>query len=285
MSVNSSSSSLYHCSEVKVLLVISSAYNVVKLLVLSPLSILVLHVGLQRWRQQRSFASTSHSDVFTYHTVAMELISALGIVIYSCGMYTEVMVLIELGLYPSAMVYPGQVCFHILTSVERYLAVVHPVTYLQLRQSRGVKIRNFSIACVWLLCLGWIIPIALSRPHVPTKWFFCLLTVSIVVMCFCSIRILCVLVRPRPGDVGGDGDQVDQSKQRAFHTVVSIMAVLSLWFAGNLTSLALDTSELLSNDVSCMLLAVSNILSLPSSCILPLLFLHRAGKRLCCLSP
>ncbi|KAK2863359.1 hypothetical protein Q5P01_002892 [Channa striata] len=148
MAANSSSSVSYllHCSDFTVGVVVISAFLFTKLSLLLPLSLLVLFLGVQRWRRQRSFATTSHSDIFTYNSAALELIYVLGVISYYCGKEFRVLELMTLGyLYFFSPVLPGETCFHILTCVERYLAVVHPVTYLTLRQSGGVRIRNISV--------------------------------------------------------------------------------------------------------------------------------------------
>ncbi|KAJ4945014.1 hypothetical protein JOQ06_013553 [Pogonophryne albipinna] len=54
----------------------------------------------------------------------------------------------------------GESLFHVLTCLERYLAVVRPIIYLRLRNVQGVRIRNISI----------------------------------------GLSVLCVLIRPGPGD-------------------------------------------------------------------------------------
>ncbi|XP_078020845.1 uncharacterized protein LOC144459911 [Epinephelus lanceolatus] len=225
MLVNASSSSMY-CMDVSAGLYISVTFNTTKIL-LPPLFILVLYLGHQRWRQQRSFSTTSHSDIFTYHMAAIELIYAFGGTVAFCGIYTEVSEVVIVGAYLSSMAFPGQTCFHLLTCVERYLAVVHPITYMGLRQSGGIKIRNISIGCVWLLSLVWS-AVTVHRNFLYVL-HFCLLVVSLVVVSFCSLRVLCVLLCPGPGEVGRDRKQVDQPKQRPFHTIAAITAVL--WFS------------------------------------------------------
>ncbi|KAJ4945170.1 hypothetical protein JOQ06_013706, partial [Pogonophryne albipinna] len=54
----------------------------------------------------------------------------------------------------------GESLFHVLTCLERYLAVVRPIIYLRLRNVQGVRIRNISI----------------------------------------GLSVLCVLIRPGPGN-------------------------------------------------------------------------------------
>ncbi|KAK2899527.1 hypothetical protein Q8A73_012656 [Channa argus] len=119
---------------------ISVSFTITNLFLHLPLSLFVLYLGVQRWRQQRSFATTSHSDVFTYHSAAMQLIFALGGAFYICGKYTNLSELIKFWYYATCNIVPGQMFFHILTCVERYLAVVHPIIYLGLR--------HISVLCV-----------------------------------------------------------------------------------------------------------------------------------------
>ncbi|CAJ1048238.1 hypothetical protein GBF38_004938 [Xyrichtys novacula] len=121
-----------------------------------PLLISVLYEGYRRWRKQHSGTTSgtaSHADVFTYHMVAMELISVCGSCFYCYGESSNHMVVFMVGMYLWFIIVPGQSLFHILTCVERYLAVVHPVTYLRLKQSGGVRIRNITIGCVWLISM------------------------------------------------------------------------------------------------------------------------------------
>ncbi len=289
MSVNSSYSSnssldseLFPCSNSIISSLISTAFNITKAVLILPLSILVLYLGLQRRRQQRSFTTTSHSDIFTYHAAAMELIWVLGSAFFFCGTSND---LPEMAIVTSclfSLTFCGETFFHLLTCVERYLAVVHPITYLGLRQSNGVRIRNISIGCVWLLSFVWSGITILDDITSTIISLFSLLVFSLVVVSFCSLSVLRVLIRPGPGEGGRDKERVDQSKHRAFFTMMAIMGVLCLWFGGVLVSYALGTSPLLSHSVGCVVRTSAFWLNLPSSLVSPLLYLHRAGKLSCC---
>ncbi|XP_044040236.1 uncharacterized protein LOC122870239 isoform X2 [Siniperca chuatsi] len=140
MSLNSSSpsnSSLgsvpLNCSSSNVSFLIGSAFIVTKAFLLIPLSILILYLGHQRWRRQHSFTTTSHSDIFTYHMAAIELIGGLGSAFFFCGSSVDLPQMVIAGYCLSFINFCGENFFHLLTCVERYLAVVHPVTYLGLR--------------------------------------------------------------------------------------------------------------------------------------------------------
>ncbi|KAK2863361.1 hypothetical protein Q5P01_002894 [Channa striata] len=287
MAANLSTSSFdnfHHCSSSTTANYIATAFDITQISLLLPLYLTVLYLGHQKWRQQRSFATTSHSDIFTYNLAAIELLYALGATFYYCTSYFGLSELTILWFSLCSIVIPGETCFHILTCVERYLAVVHPVTYLGLRRVGGVRIRNVSIGCVWLLCLGWMGIIAVYSPGFPFILYFIFLAFSLVVVSFCSLSVLCVLIRSGPGDMAGGRARVDQSKQRAFHTITAITAVLWLFFIGFLVCVALDSSNLLSYNIGCLVLFSANWITLPNSLVLPLLFLQRSGKLVCCRS-
>lgn len=134
---------------------INNAFNIINILLIFPLCILILCYCLQKWWQKHSTSSAatiSHSDLFTYHMVIIELIGVLGCILTCCGSYRYYTdSLFSVGNLLSSFTWTAQMFFHILTCLERYLAIVHPITYLSLRNERGIKMRNISIGCVWLL--------------------------------------------------------------------------------------------------------------------------------------
>ena len=243
---------------------------------LLPLFIFVLYVGYQRWRKQRSAATAamSHSDIITYHMAVLEIISVVGYLFYYCGAYTQTNSVMWVGKFIFFFSSTGQTLFHLLTCVERYLAVVHPVTYLGLRQGGGVRIRNVSIGCVWLLsfCTQAFSPRGISGDVILN---FTYLILSTVIVSFCSIYVLCVLIRPGPGEVGGHRQCVDQSKQRAFHTIMVILGALLMRFLCIITFITLYYTKVIRDSFTCLIGMLVAWFCLPSSLVLPLLFLHR----------
>lgn len=77
------------------------------------------------------------------------------------------------------------------------------------------------------------------------------LALSIVVVTFSSLSVLCVLIRPGPGEGGGQRRPADPSKKRAFLTIMIIFCTVWLWFAVLVVLVALDQSSLISEDVEC----------------------------------
>ncbi|KAM3590872.1 uncharacterized protein V6R79_017993 [Siganus canaliculatus] len=216
MADNSSSHNIYSlmqkCFNSTIGVVNITAFAVSSIVLILPLCIFIIYLGVQRWRQRRPGQTMSHSDVFTYHMVVMEITNMSGTITACCAVFTGafhmVMVSMDILIASSA----GQTYFHLLTCVDRYLAVVHPVTYLRLRTEKGARIRNIATGCIWFL----------SQP-------------------LCSLRSDSSSARRR-GRV--QAEAVDDSRK-------CVVSLSLLWFY------------------------------LPSSLILPLLYLQRAGKLAC----
>ncbi|CAJ1085807.1 hypothetical protein D5F01_LYC22916 [Xyrichtys novacula] len=173
-----------------------TAFSITSILLLFPLCMLIICLGLQQWRKRRSAsaAETSHSDIFTYHMVAMEMIGILGCGLYCCGVCLLEPWLVLFGVYFFTATSNGQIFFHILTCAERHLAVVHPILYRGLKQRGGVRIRNITI----------------------------------------GLSVLHTLKRPGPGDGGGNRARADKTKMKAFQTITIILGALLLRFGGHL---------------------------------------------------
>lgn len=221
MSLNSSSTNnssvqfvLFNCVSATRSLI--SAFNITRGFLFIPLSIFILYLGFQQWKQHRSFKASSHSDIFTYNQAFMQLIWGLGATLATLGIYINHTKTITDGNLFSSIVYFGEIFFQIITCLERYLAVVHPVTYRVLQKSHGVKIRNVGIVFSWLVSWIWACLITLYFYTIPVVPFLSFLMVSFLIILFCNISVLCALIRRGPGEGHRNKGQVDQIKQRAF---------------------------------------------------------------------
>ncbi|KAK2863418.1 hypothetical protein Q5P01_002951 [Channa striata] len=241
-----------------------------------PVSVFVLYLG---WKQRRllSGAAMTHSDFFTYSMAVIELIGVFVYASYYCGSYTRLPAMLLLGVFGWAFIWPAQTLFPILTCVEHYLAVVHPITYRGLRRGGGVRIRNIITGCIWLICFAWGAFWVLLYNHYYKRVIAAfMLILFLIVMVFCSLSVLRVLKHPRPGKVGSNKEQTDQSKRRAIRTILIIMGVLWFNFCGNVVTNIIRLSTELS--MRCIGEGLHFVVILPSSLVLPLLFLQRAGK-------
>ncbi|KAM3590227.1 uncharacterized protein V6R79_006140 [Siganus canaliculatus] len=281
MAANSSSSSvsvfseMLHCYNTTVartsILILTST----NLLILLPLYVFIICLLLQRWRRQRPGA-TSQTDVFTYNMVATELMGVFGSPLVCCGVFVQLPLVIMIGALHIEVNIGGQVLFHTLTCVERYLAVVHPITYRNLGTAKGIMIRNFSIACAWIVNFMWTTLLFVRNQMIIVTFSVFSIAFAFAAILFCSLSVLYALIRPVPGEGGGDKQRLDQSKLKAFCTIVSILGVLLPGFGCTIVIYSLYSS--LEQHARCGMLISVFWLSLPCSLLSPLLFLHRAGK-------
>lgn len=208
----------------------------------------------------------------------METVAVLGYTVSFVGIFGNNFQILYAGTFMVFFVWHGELFFHVLTSVEHYLAVVHPIVFMRLRNKRGIRFRNLVTGSVWLLSLAGMGFVSMGDFGVVLP--LCLLILSVITVSFCSLSVLRVLVRPGPGDQRENRDKVDPSKQRALHTMVAILAVLLLKFAWDALWLEMYSRR----DTSICLILVSDFwFTLPSSLVLPVLFLHRAGSSATCL--
>ncbi|KAI4798323.1 hypothetical protein KUCAC02_022128 [Chaenocephalus aceratus] len=205
--------------------------------------------------------------------VATELMNILGSCLSCCAAYTGFMIMTKLGMYLFLLNFSAQQYFHVLTCVERYLAVVHPIVFLKLRGNRAVRIRNVTIVCVWLLCFCSMAFLILPEDQIIAVSFFWS-SLFLFVVLFCSVSVVWVLIRPKPGV----GKRVDRTKVRALYSMVAILGVLVFRFGSNTIGLALYHSQNQVADEKCLALFCMIWMGLPGSLVLPLLYLHKAGK-------
>lgn len=142
MSVNATSNYLQDYIYYTAGTIMFTTITTLRIILLLPLCTFVLYLGHQQWKQQRSFTTASHADIFTYHMAAMELIFVMGVFLSFGGTCTNQSVIAAVGSIASLIPYFGEILFHVVTCVEHYLAVVHPIIYMGLRTPRGVRIRN-----------------------------------------------------------------------------------------------------------------------------------------------
>lgn len=206
----------------------------------------------------------------------MELFGVLGCIISCVGIYMKDLKVLALGLIPACLLLLGDAFFNVLTCVERYLAVVHPVIYLSSKSKRGIIIRNMCIGCGWLLSMLGMGLLMLENVFSIVDLY--LLISAIIIVSFCSFSVLCVLIRPAPGHQNGDKEKGDQLKKRAFYTIMAILGMLVLRFTLGVTRSIYFVSD--TNDY-CVVMVSSFWFYMPSSFVLPLLFLHRKGTFSC----
>lgn len=259
-----------------------TAFNIFNILVTLPLCVLVLFLGLRRCWQRPSGATMSHSDIFTYNMAMSELMGVFGNVLITCGVYTDLSPMTLVGITLSIYNLFGEMFFHFLTCVERYLAVVYPISYLSLRKEKWIRVRNITTGFLNLPCCILTSLFYVKDPLSIPIYLITILIFFFIAVSFCSLSVVCALIRPAQGKKWGIRQRVGQSKLRAFYTVIAILGALEFRCVGFIVASVLYDFSQSRMSKCCGLLFSTIWFCLPSSLVLPLLFLKRAGKLACC---
>ncbi|XP_019718769.1 uncharacterized protein LOC109511868 [Hippocampus comes] len=274
--MSSNSSDFIKCFQSGPLRIFSMCFNVFNLLTL-PLFFNVLYIAYRQTRRRRSAAAfpsssgpaVSHSDMFTFHMAAMDVIGALASLLRLYGLLANKYKVIAYAFYIFYFMWYGEVMFHSLTCLDRYLAAVHPITYMGLRQGWALKLRSVVIASVWLISS---ISTYLAYVQYSSIVAIVFLTLILIVIAFCSLSVLCVLIRKGPGSQSAS--RMDPNKRRAFKSILIILTVLLLRYTWSLTTSVYGVIVSF-NHVYCLFAVVELVAWVPGTLVLPVLFLYK----------
>ncbi|XP_055772300.1 P2Y purinoceptor 3-like, partial [Salvelinus fontinalis] len=176
------------------------------------------------WLIVTGAGGTMASDFFSLNLSVSEILYSLSnlmfIVHYNIQ---ENVALWSVGTFFAGFNLFGRPLFQCCICVERYLAVVHPVTFLKYKPLR------YRVGCcgvVWLMVLGsCFVNMFVNNQSAWWKFFgliFNLLSLS--AMLFCCLAVLWALKRPGPGEGERQGEGMNNMKLRAFR-IISMITV------------------------------------------------------------
>ncbi|XP_056301822.1 C-C chemokine receptor type 8-like [Danio aesculapii] len=179
------------------------------------------------------------------------------------------------------LTFTGRPLFQCLMCVERYLAVVHPVTFLKYKP---LRYRAICCAAAWMIALGscalCLYTLTLNKTH-EHAWFSSVeLTLIISIQLFCLVAVLKALKQSGPGERKREKEE-NLMKRRAFHLIlITTVNMIVLYFPFAVTSVSIiltgkSTPTVWITGLSCFLLA---------GFVQPFLYLRRAGKLFICSS-
>ncbi len=179
----------------------------------------------------------------------------------------------ELPLFSLGLVFAGRPLFQCLICVERYLAVVHPVTFLKFKP---LRYRVICCTVAWIITLGSCLCCMLSsisNISYVYAWFSLQFLLLFSIQLFCLVAVLRALKQSGPGE----RKKENPMKRRAFHliliTSVSILIVhVLLIITGFYSILIQNIQALWFIFLICYALA---------GFVQPVLYLHRSGKLSC----
>ncbi|XP_067280770.1 chemokine XC receptor 1-like [Pseudorasbora parva] len=122
----------------------------------------------------------------------------------------------------------GRPLFQCLVCVERYLAVLHPVTFLKYKP---LRYRVICCTVAWIICLGSCLVcmyiLSEENKYIYT-WFFSLqFLLFLSIQLFCLVAVLRALKQSGPGERGREREEENHIKRRAFYLILITTASLT----------------------------------------------------------
>ncbi|XP_057215761.1 somatostatin receptor type 5-like [Triplophysa rosa] len=192
-----------------------------------------------------------------------------------------VLSLLELAFFSKGLAVTGRPLFQCLMCVERYLAVVHPVTFLKYKP---LRYRVMCAAVAWIMsfgsCLCSMFIWNLSA-HYIFMWFLSVqLIVFLSIQLFCCVAVLRALKQSGPGERGREREEENHMKRRAFYII--LITTVSMLIA-YVPSIFIGLFIVMAEQFVPGLFLIGFVCFVLAGCFHPVLYFYRAGK-LCCLS-
>ncbi|XP_067231457.1 chemokine XC receptor 1-like [Chanodichthys erythropterus] len=201
---------------------------------------------------------------------------SLFYIIYFCG-FSHLTTLTEFLIGISIT---GRPLFQCLMCVERYLAVVHPVTFLKYKP---LRYRVICCTVAWVITLGscvyCVFTVGLFYMYI---WFYLIQSLLFLsIQLFCLVAVLRALKQSRPGERCREREEENLMKRRAFLLIViTTVSVIIFYMPFTISGFFFLTHKYIKE-----LFSVSFICNVLISFVQPALYLHRVGKLFCLCSP
>ncbi|XP_051734817.1 chemokine XC receptor 1-like [Ctenopharyngodon idella] len=173
----------------------------------------------------------------------------------------------------------GRPLFQCLMCFERYLAVVHPVTFLKYKP---LRYRVICCSVAWIITLGSCLFCYFTLVSLNMEayvWFFTTeLLLFLSIQLFCLVAVLRALKQSGPGERKREREKENHTKKRAFHLILITtvnMIIQNVPFTITGFSIILTKQDLLDVWFPAFLCYVL------SGFVQPVLYLQRTGKLFC----
>ncbi|XDV38349.1 hypothetical protein PO909_007788 [Leuciscus waleckii] len=174
----------------------------------------------------------------------------------------------------------GRPLFQCLMCVERYLAVVHPVTFLKFKP---LRYRVICCTTVWIITLGCCLccMYTLSLFYIFVCFYSIQFILFLSIQLFCCVTVLRALKQSGPGERGREREE-NHMKRRAFYLILITTVSMIIFYVPFIIS---GFSFILTHKYIIELFSFSFFCNVLVGFVQPVLYLHRVGKLSCLFSP
>ncbi|XP_026765473.3 G-protein coupled receptor 35-like [Pangasianodon hypophthalmus] len=163
--------------------------------------------------------------------------------------------------------------FQCWVCLERYLAVVHPLTFLKFRP---LRYRMAICVVTWTSGLACGIFCMFMFPFLPYRIILAYAVTILSINVFSCVSILNKLRHPGPGERNADRRMEDRAKKQAFHIVmVNLLTFLVQSIPISVTFCMQDALSLMDFSLA---LVISLAINIMMGFMSPVFVLHKAGK-------
>ncbi|XP_064164391.1 proteinase-activated receptor 3-like [Anguilla rostrata] len=200
------------CKDMPAALIFYLALQFINMFLGIPANLMVL------WLLHKNKGDSSSSDIFIRHLAILDIFFCL---LPPLELANKVFLTISsiwyvlrffYGVKDSSLLFLSCIC------MDRYMAVLHPITFTELKDRSH---RAVCAAVVWLITLAYAAAkCAGNIPHFE-KAFVVMILAAFAFMLFCNVAILNALRKSGPGR-----DEMHPVKKRAFKMVLIILAII-----------------------------------------------------------
>lgn len=216
-----------------------------------------------------SYLNQAICEVFVSIASAMQLFAMSDLIFKFVNLtYLEYTMRFLLGfLFSGRPLFMSSIC------LERYLAVVHPVTFLRYKL---LRYRLAETVIFWLTVLVCCIILTLVPQPAIARVCFSISFSLFLVQVYCCVGSLCALMRPRPGDRNGTSNRMNAGKLNAFRIILIILVTEAITFVPYFFAIIFPT--LLSINERSMMFCIASYGSVITGLITPFHYIYKTGK-------
>ncbi len=226
------------------------------------------------WLIVKGTGSGVASEFFNLNLSVCEIGVCLDFLFFVLGNW--IFFLLPLALFFQGFAITGRALFQCLMCVERYLAVVHPVTFLKYKP---LRYRVICCTVAWIIifgsCLVCMFTLMSYNINAHTWFFSTKFILFLSIQLFCLVAVLRALKQPGPGERGKKREEENHMKRRAFNLILITTVNMVITYVPIIIS---GVFIILKNHYHLAYWAPGVVCYVLAGFVQPVLYLHRAGK-------